>query len=173
MQSTTRYSFVNDNGAPLTQEQADIAEKIIADSADRIMQPVIGMIVASPFALDGFLVCDGSTYNTADYPLLGALYNSGATFTVPDLRSRFIYGASFSKPIGTSGGSESVTLDISQIPSHSHSESIALPFLGEVGAGVPITYATASSGFTGTSGGGGAHENMPPYVTMLWLISAG
>jgi microcystin-dependent protein len=41
----------------------------------------------------------------------------------PDLRDRFIVGAGGSYDVGNTGGASSVTLDISQIPSHSHSGS--------------------------------------------------
>lgn len=53
----------------------------------------------------GFLLCDGSTYNKADYPLLyaktpAALRIDENTFKVPDLREKFVEGASGN--IGTS-----------------------------------------------------------------------
>ena len=41
----------------------------------------------------------------------------------PDLRDRFIVGAGGSYNVGNTGGANSVTLDTSQIPSHSHGGS--------------------------------------------------
>lgn len=47
----------------------------------------------SEFAPAGWLYCDGRSYNSADYPeLAAALGATGATFTVPDLRGRFLRG---------------------------------------------------------------------------------
>jgi len=51
-------------------------------------------------APDGFLVCDGSIVNIADYPKLYAVIgtswghgnNDGLTFHLPDLRGRFLRG---------------------------------------------------------------------------------
>ena len=51
-------------------------------------------------APDGFLVCDGSIVNIADYPKLFAVIgtswgygnNDGLTFHLPDLRGRFLRG---------------------------------------------------------------------------------
>jgi len=48
---------------------------------------------------DGFAICDGSRVNDADSPLNGK--------TLPNLKDRFIRGATDFKDIGTTGGSES------------------------------------------------------------------
>lgn len=52
----------------------------------------------------------------------GWLLCNGANGT-PDLRDRFIVGASGAYAVGATGGANTVTLDASQIPSHSHSFS--------------------------------------------------
>ena len=55
----------------------------------------------------------------ASIPAGWALCNgSGGT---PDLRDRFIVGAGSSYAVGATGGANTVTLDVSQIPSHNHS----------------------------------------------------
>ena len=41
----------------------------------------------------------------------------------PDLRNRFIVGAGSSYEVGATGGSDTVTLTIDQIPSHGHAAS--------------------------------------------------
>ncbi len=53
----------------------------------------------------GFLLCDGSTYRIADYPVLslvlGGIYGStGTTFTVPDLRAQFPLAAGLNTSSG-------------------------------------------------------------------------
>jgi microcystin-dependent protein len=40
--------------------------------------------------------------------------------TTPNLRGRFVIGASDARGVGTTGGAESVTLSINQIPAHNH-----------------------------------------------------
>lgn len=76
----------------------------------------------------GYLRCDHSIYQAADYPLLfdeiGPIYNIGGEaageFRVPDRRKRVGIGATTGYPLGSMGGLEAVTLNESQLPSHSH-----------------------------------------------------
>lgn len=73
--------------------------------------------------------------------------------------------------IGNTGGVKTVTLTVDQIPSHRHSATSA----GSRGKSQADTsgssgYAwNSDGGYTGYSGGGQAHNNMPPYITAaLW-----
>lgn len=77
-------------------------------------------------------------------------------------------------PVGATGGYETVTLTIEQIPNHSH-QIVA----HKNGITQEYTYVAASSSgnevYLGTDGAGGgqAHSNMPPYyVTNLWQRTA-
>lgn len=137
------------------------------------------------------LLCDGSVYNKSDYPLLWEALPGAAkdatTFTVPDLREKFLLGASDDYPVSQEGGEFAVTLTEAEMPSHthtntphSHSEIVATPFPTLVGAGAPAVYAVSGVGVTGASGvvidstgGGGEHENMPPYYALRYYIIAG
>ena len=72
-----------------------------------------------------YLLCDGSTYNKNNYPELfnaiGHYYGgTGDNFKVPDLRGRGIIGVSSSHSLGSTSGSETASLSISNIPSHRH-----------------------------------------------------
>jgi microcystin-dependent protein len=79
------------------------------------------------FAPKGWATCDGQALpinqNQSLYSLLGTTYggNGTTTFCLPDLRGRtpLHFGPEF--VIGESGGSESVTLVVSEMPYHSHS----------------------------------------------------
>lgn len=82
----------------------------------------------------------------------------------------FILAAGSIYEAGTSGGSAEVTLTVDQIPSHIHRQTITA---GRSGSGE--TYASWSAGnvFGNTdtdarntlaTGGGKAHDNMPPYI---------
>lgn len=88
----------------------------------------------------GWAPCDGRllaiTQYTALFSLLGTNYggNGTSTFALPDLRGRVAIGQGqgpglTDRVIGENGGSESETLNITQIPAHTH----AL-----VGAGGPL-----------------------------------
>ncbi|MHB2021352.1 MAG: phage tail protein [Candidatus Xenobia bacterium] len=78
----------------------------------------------------GYLLCDGTPYQIADYPALFAAigYNfqatqSGPTFQVPNLQQQFALGHhGSSADIGTTGGNANgqVTLTTANMPSHNH-----------------------------------------------------
>lgn len=120
------------------------------------------------------LECDGSEYLKTDYPELWAVvdvaYETDAThFRVPDLQSRFPLGGVL---LGDSGGESAVTLTIAEMPAHTHSEQD--PGSVVVQAGTP-SVALADPGLpssTGSTGGGEAHNNMPPYEVVRFVIVA-
>lgn len=94
------------------------------------MEPILGTVFlwVLPWAPTGFMLCQGQLlqikqYN-ALYSLLGLRYGGDGvnTFALPDLRGRIpIHQDKRTGPLlGTKGGSETVTLDISMLPNHSH-----------------------------------------------------
>jgi microcystin-dependent protein len=168
----------------------------------------VGLII--PFGSDtapsGYLLCDGSSYATSDYPELFAVidYNyggSGANFNVPNLFNRAIVGSGDDFNYMDVGGAETVTLTTAEMPSHNHTasdptiidpshshvESTAIPTAILIGAGVPapsalpavgstapaFTGITALAGAISNTGGDGAHENMPPFMALPYIIYAG
>lgn len=93
----------------------------------------------------------------------------------PDLRDKFVLGAGTSHAVGSTGGSETVTLTTGQMPSHSHtlSLSVVIPEQQYVQDGSNSIYAfsaTNSNKNTTSVGGGEAHENMPPYYALYYII---
>lgn len=142
---------------------------------------MIGAIVAFPNDTlpDGMLACDGATYDRNDYPdLYAALhvdyYVSDTQFSVPDMRDRFVVGAGSDYSVGDTGGEDTHTLTIAEMPNHAHYytpptfnidlESPGAPDAFAAGIGVPT--------LTDNEGGGGAHENRPPYYALVWAIIA-
>ena len=126
------------------------------------------------------LLCDGSTYARVDYPdlydVLDTAYIVDANnFTVPDLVRRTIVGEGSGWNVGDTGGAEEHTLTEAEIPAHTHSyttptfnidvESVGVP--DPTGVGNPQLPAT-----TGSTGGGQAHNNMPPYHVLTPVIVA-
>lgn len=95
---------------------------------------------------------------------------------------QMLLGVSSSHAIGSTGGEENVTLTLQQIPSHAHYEQLdfsefgvrnlaASPGTGE-GSGKVFSAANTGSSSseyyvqTATAGGGKAHNNLPPYITI-------
>jgi microcystin-dependent protein len=119
-----------------------------------------------------------------------APYGAGnGTFNVPDLRGRVQVGKNGStfEFLGATGGAETITLTAAQMPAHTH------PLFGHAwnwGATAPtnnvyLTNTDAAAGSTpgnapytrqnfwdstNTTGGGGAHNNIQPYITVNYII---
>jgi uncharacterized delta-60 repeat protein len=106
--------------------------------------PYLGEIRCVTFdSLADFLPCDGRllplSQNTALFSLFGTTYGGDGhtTFALPDLRGRVPVGVSPGNSpyeLGVAGGQESVTLNSSQLPSHSHGITVAPNSTGATGA---------------------------------------
>lgn len=154
------------------------------------------MLVPYNYAPRGFALCQGQlmaiSQNTALFSLLGTFYGGDgrSTFGLPDLRGRVPVstgqGPGLSLyDLGQTGGEESVTLNSSQMPAHTHSLNAgtvppvtASSAAGNVlGQGTKIystgTAANAqlSAGALAASGGSQPHENRMPTLTMNWIIA--
>jgi len=84
----------------------------------------------------GWLFCNGQSLSTSTYSALHAVIGyayggSGGNFNVPDLRGRSPLGVG-TRNLGSSGGSENVTLTSSQsaLPSHTHTASGSITIYG-------------------------------------------
>jgi len=80
---------------------------------------------------EGWFACDGSLKSIAEYQVLFALIGTTyggdgiTTFAVPDLRGQVPLhqgtGTGLTpRPIGSAGGTPTVTLTVAQLPNHSH-----------------------------------------------------
>lgn len=89
----------------------------------------------------------------------------------PDLRDKFVLGAGAAYAVGDAGGEESHRLTINEMPSHSHSY-IKYYTTKKVASSTTANYANYSSisQNTGTTGGGSAHNNMPPYYALAYIM---
>lgn len=148
------------------------------------------------FAPKGWAWCDGQilplSQNTALFSLLGTTYGGDgkSNFALPNLQGRAPMhpgqGPGLSlHDLGESGGSETVTLLQSEIPSHSHQMQVSSQAGTEnqvngqkfaMGDGVNL-YAAASNlvsmapNALGPAGGGQPHNNMQPYLTFYFNIA--
>ena len=158
-------------------------------------EPFLGqiIIVGFNFAPRGWAQCNGQilpiAQNTALFSLLGTTYggNGQTTFALPDLRSRVPIhvgqGPGLSSyDLGQAAGTETVTLNINEIPAHNHllganaEEGAASNPSGQVPAKGGI-YGAAPDGtlmnptvITNT-GGSQPHANIQPYLTLNFCIA--
>lgn len=93
------------------------------------------------------------------------------------IRDRFLLAAGSTYSAGGFGGEATHTLTVDEIPSHSHQIKYRSKILASgssgawaLGAG---TYDGYSSNTIHGTGGGGSHNNMPPYLTVyVWKRTA-
>jgi len=164
------------------------------------MDPFVAEIRIFPFnfAPKGWAFCDGQilplSQNTALFSLLGTTYGGDgkSNFALPDMQGNAPMhpgqGPGLSlHDLGETGGSDTVTLLDSEIPSHSHAlmantstgtksvpsnnslarTSGATPYLPPAGA--PLV-AMAGQALT-PAGGDQPHNNMQPYLTLNFCIA--
>ena len=148
------------------------------------------------FAPKGWAWCDGQllplSQNTALFSLLGTTYggNGKSNFALPDLQGRSPMhpgqGPGLSlHDLGETGGSETVTLLESEIPSHSHALNVSQadaiarnPGAEQLATGIGIGMYAAPGALVGLSpnalapaGGDAPHNNMQPYLTFYFCIA--
>jgi microcystin-dependent protein len=148
------------------------------------------------FAPKGWAFCNGQvlplSQNTALFSLLGTTYGGDgkSNFALPDMQGNAPMhpgqGPGLSlHDLGESGGSDTVTLLESEIPSHPHalnasySDGIATQPTGQLfaqGVGVNIwSTGTANTALAASAiapaGGDQPHNNLQPYLTLNFCIA--
>ena len=163
------------------------------------MDPFVAEIRIFPFnfAPSGWAWCDGQllplSQNTALFSLLGTTYGGDgkSNFALPDLQGRAPMhpgqGPGLSlHDLGETGGSETVALLESEIPSHNHG-MLAYNDIGEdripgpteamarsTGGllyGVPGSVVPLSDNALPPAGGDKPHNNLQPYLTFYFCIA--
>ena len=168
-------------------------------------QPYVGEIrlFAGNFAPVGWMFCEGQTLPIADYEILftliGTTYGGDGqnTFALPDFRGRAPISVSSGNSMGQMGGTETVTLTVSQIPAHRHPMQVVnvpgttnVPSPGVMpakaadiefpgGTKQVMTYAKDNAGgeiqanpqSVNPQGFSQPHDNMKPFVGINYIIS--
>ena len=135
-------------------------------------------------APSGWVLCDGSSYNRTNqtynnlFSVLQYSYGgSGNQFNVPDLRGRVGIGSGqgtglTSRTLGQTGGSESHTLSVAEMPNHQHYTQIGIAAEGYALSGANNIYSVGvpTGQVTTAVGGGLAHNNVQPFVAVNYII---
>lgn len=143
-----------------TSINANVNVNGVVDCSDLLVNSMVlvptGTVVSfiKTSAPSGWLICDGTAYSRTFYnklfSVIGTTFGGDVgTFNVPDLRGRTIIGIGTgvgltTRNLGDTGGEESHTLTLSEIPSHSHTGN---------------TSTVSSHTHTGTTDSAGSHSH--------------
>ena len=134
----------------------------------------------------GYLLCDGTAVSRATFAGLFAVVSTtygigdgATTFNLPNLKGRVPVGVDAGQaeftPIATTGGEKTHTLTVAEMPAHTHDVSVDSDAGGVEQIRVRKANLDATSGLSvpnaaKTTGGGGAHNNLQPYLVMNYII---
>jgi microcystin-dependent protein len=176
------YALPTDNG--------NSGEVLVSDGSGNTSWQNVGVPIgtiqmwATATPPTGWIICDGSTFNSATYPELAAVLGST---TLPNFNGRMPLGVGNSGENGatnhtlsSTGGEETHQLTTNEMPNHSHDVTITYREGEENGSGNvysdignPPATNPPSKTFTSSSvGGDQAHNNMPPFYTLYFIIKA-
>lgn len=200
--SSSAYAFESAHAAEATEAAHAAVADTVTDATKLLPTGVIlpwaGTEVSVP---EGWLLCDGKEVSRSTYvdlfSIIGVIYGSGngsTTFNLPDLRGRSPLGkdnmggtsadrvtASEADELGQGAGEEHHTLTITEMPSHTHILSNNWWRWNLGGPAFDRDYWAVCGGadsnhpgvkYTSPNGGDQPHNNMPPYITLNWIIKA-
>ncbi len=142
------------------------------------------------FAPQGWALCNGQllpiNQNQGLFALLGTTYGGDGrvNFGLPNLQGRTPIHMGSGHTLGERGGEQAHTLNISEIPTHTHevqassnTANVTLPFNNVLAQSPAGLYGPAgnlvslSAGTIGNIGGNQAHLNMQPFLVLNFCIA--
>jgi len=163
----------------------------LKDSGGSIVSvaPPVGSITmyGGSSAPNGWLYCNGQavsrTIQSDLFAAIGITFGNGdgsTIFNLPDLRDRFPLGdnsnggadagrvSNFSTDVGDNGGSDEHQLTEDEMPTHTHNSGGQRRSFS--GGGSTADDRVPGSEDTGAAGGDQAHNNMPPFLAVSFII---
>lgn len=172
--SLTDGQLIRYNATAQKWENVDVDSAPTSNSTNPVSSG--GVFAALPQMSYIGMIIHSTTFDTE--AKVKAFYG-GTTWT--KIEGKFLLGTSSSHAINTTGGAETVTLTLNQIPSHNHGVcggAGMFAFKNNAGTEDPTIKTTGSRAVinlwtTDNAGGGQSHNNMPPYKTVyIWERTA-
>jgi len=181
-------AVINTNFSNLNTDKVETLSDLgITVSAADINQPIMtGVIQMWPVNTtpDGWLLCRGQavsrTTYSALYTLLGDTYGAGdgsTTFNLPDLQGNVPVGYDSTQSefdaLGETGGAKTHTLTEAEMPAHTHDAATGNFLVNDPNVSDFSDSGTANgtvASATASTGGGGAHNNLQPYIALNFII---
>ena len=154
------YDLEANNAILLAEVEVPATDTTIEDAQitdHRIVNEIIpsglismwhGLIANIP---SGWVLCDG-------------------TNSTPDLREKFLRGAPAATEAGGTGGADTHALTVGEMPSHSHytyhDDGVGSEYIDTLSR----SSSEPTSQPTSSTGGGSAHNNMPAYYQILFIM---
>lgn len=190
-------NVADDDVFPIVDTSVTTTKKITASETRIAFGLAAGIVVPYAGASEpaGWLLCYGQAVSRTTYAALftaiSTTYGVGdgsTTFNVPDLRGRVVAGqddmggSSANRLTGQSGGvngdtlaatggEETHTLSIAEMPAHTHAQQADTLLTSGAGvADASVVNFGLTGGTTQSTGGGGAHNNVQPTIILNYII---
>lgn len=128
----------------------------------------------------GYAACTGASVLRTLYPALSALWAAntpaypygsvdGTHMTLPNIpQGTFPTGGT----PGVTGGEATHVLTVAEMPAHHHTQTLGTPLSTQTAVAGTWLVGGANTSIVSDTGGGGAHNNVPPFLGMLFAIRA-